>query len=144
MNQNRLRHHYRSPGSEGAAGIGCEDRKIRLIVVYALATAMALSWIALLPTAASSNLTKLSLAQHFGMADDSINRANKGDRLAGMKFDERWTAAAAIINAGPAAQRAEKIPDGCEPAFSRFVKAGNFSARCIARVDSPLRLAAVE
>ena len=36
----------------------------------------------------------------------------------------------------------EKIPFSCELAFSRLVKMGNFSTRCIATADTSIKLAA--
>ena len=37
----------------------------------------------------------------------------------------------------------EKIPFSCELAFSRLVKTGNFSTRCIATADTSRKLAVV-
>ena len=61
-----------------------------------------------------------------------------------MNFRERWNAIADIEKASNGAESVERIPNGCEPAFSQLVKAGNFSARCVAGVDALSRLAAVE
>ncbi|PWT80107.1 MAG: hypothetical protein C5B58_12310 [Acidobacteria bacterium] len=84
-----------------------------------------------------------------------VDRSHKGDRLV--------PAAAALaarrdiqdnISSGTSAPPARldkptehqierKIPLGCDPAFGPLVRA-NFSARCLARVETRLRVAAAE
>ena len=61
-----------------------------------------------------------------------------------MNFHDRWNAIAETNKGSNGAQTVERVPDGCEPAFSHLVKIGNFSARCLANVDALTRLAAVE
>jgi hypothetical protein len=61
----------------------------------------------------------------------AIDRSHKSDRIASMKFADRWNAIA--DNHALRAQRSvERIPYACEAAFSRLVKIGNFSVRCVA------------
>jgi hypothetical protein len=102
-----------------------QDHKFLLMV---LASAIVALWIDVVVQRQTSN--------------ETINRLHKGDRLAPVNFHDRWNAIAEIHKAY-GSQSVERIPDGCEPAFSHLVKVGNFSARCVAKVDAPTRLAAV-
>jgi len=108
-----------------------QDHRILLMVVYMLISAIIALWLAYLPTITASVLTQLNIVpQHLTAAETMVNRDHKGDRLATLTFDERWKAVATIDKAAPA-RRAERIPHGCEGAFSGLVKAGNFSTRCV-------------
>ncbi len=119
------------------------QHKLLVMGAYLIATAIIALWMAYLPTLAGSILTQLNvLPQH--VAANLVNRLNKGDQLAFVRFEDRWSAVGAISRAAPARKSAERIPFGCEGAFSRLVKAGNFSARCVAAVDTSTRLAAAE
>jgi len=115
-----------------------QDHKVLLMV---LASAIVL-WIACLPALTSSILPHLSVVAQRQTCNEAIIRPHKGDRLAPVNFHDRWNAIAEIDKAY-GAQSVERIPDGCEPAFSHLVKVGNFSARCVAKVDALTRLAAV-
>ena len=126
-----------------AVAIPHDDHKILMIIAYALASAIILLWMAYLPAVTGSVLTKLNVVQQH-ISYDSINRLHKGDQLAGEKFADRWNATVAVIKASRPARSVERVPDGCEPAFSRLVKVGNFSARCVAAVQTPIRFASVE
>jgi len=125
-----------------AVAIPHDDHKILMIVAYALASAIIVLWMAYRPAVTGSVLTKLNVVQHISY--DSINRLHKGDQLAGEKFADRWNVTVAVIKASRPARSVERVPDGCEPAFSRLVKVGNFSARCVAAVQTPIRFASVE
>jgi hypothetical protein len=61
-----------------------------------------------------------------------------------VNFHDRWNAIVEIDKAPNGTQSVERIPDGCEPAFSHLVKVGNFSARCVANADALTRLTAVD
>jgi hypothetical protein len=116
-----------------------------LAVTGCLVAAIIALWIAYLPSATGSVLTKLNvLPQHLSADSYTINHLNKGGRLAGVRFDDRWSAIEPTNPSRPATQRTGHIPDGCEAAFSRLVKVGNFSTRCVAAVSAPTRLALVE
>lgn len=121
-----------------------EDHKILLMVAYVLASAIIVLWMAYLPSVTGSILNRLGVVPQHLASSESINRLHKADRLVGTKFDDRWNAVAEISGATDAARSAERIPLGCEAAFMRLVKDGNFSARCIASGESRVRLAAVE
>jgi hypothetical protein len=95
-------------------------------------------------SAHGSILPKLNVVVQHQTSNETINHQHKGDRLAPVYFHERWNAIVEIDKALNGTQSVERIPDGCEPAFSHVVKVGNFSARCVANVDAPTRLAAVE
>jgi hypothetical protein len=116
-----------------AAAIGdrCSDYRILVTVVHALVSAIIALWLFYLSTAGSFAI-KVDLTSRPPASSETINRPIKGDRLVDLSFNERWRSVAEIKNALNAANRIKKIPVGCEPAFSRLVKAGNFSARCVA------------
>ena len=116
-----------------------QDRKALLMV---LASAIVVLWIFCLSALTNSILSKLDVVQHQ-TSNEMINRLHKGDRLPPVNFRERWNAIAEIDSAPNGTQSVERIPEGCEPAFSHLVKAGNFSARCVASVDAFTNLAAV-
>jgi hypothetical protein len=122
-----------------ALSTACQDRKALLMV---LASAIVVLWIAYLSALTGSTLSKLNVVQHQ-TSNEMIYRLHKGDRLAPVYFYERWNAIVEIDKALNGTQSVERIPDGCEPAFSHLVTAGNFSARCVASVDGFTNLAAV-
>ncbi len=129
-----------------------------MMVVYGLASAIIVLWMAYLPTLAGNILTQLNIVPtHLTSAASSVNRLDKSDQLASVRFDDRWRAFVAMtmqtlgengVNAGAAdpakVKKVQQIPVGCESAFGYLVKAGNFSARCIAAVDAAMRLAKAE
>ena len=107
-----------------------------MMVVYALASAIIVLWMAYLPTLMGSILTILNIVPtHLSSASDTS-----------VPFDDRWNAFATTIKTLgkndihgrvtiPAEDMQQRIPVGCEPAFSHLIKAGNFSTRCVASVD---------
>jgi hypothetical protein len=133
------------------------QHKITMMVLYALASAIIVLWMAYLPTLTGSILTILNIVPtHLSSASDSVNRANKDEQITSVPFDDRWNAfsTTTIKTLGendvhgrvtvPADDTRQRIPVGCEPAFSHLIKTGNFSTRCLASVDIPIRLAKVE
>ena len=113
------------------------------VVSYVTASAIIALLLTYWPASASNVLTKFNVTS----ASDVQNRIHKTGRLSGISFEERWNpvpAAASAVRSDkirrepPRADgRIEKIPFSCELAFSRLVREGNFSTRCIASVDSP-------
>ncbi len=135
--------HARSQSRAVARPQGSLHHKFLVMGAYLIATAIMALWMAYLPTLAGNILTQLNvLPQH--LAANSVNRLHKGDQLAIVRFDDRWSAVGAISRSAPVRNSAEQIPFGCEGAFSRLVKVGNFSARCVAAVNTPTKLAAAE
>jgi hypothetical protein len=124
-----------------AVSTAYQDRKALLMV---LVSSIVVLWIACLSALTGSILPKLNVVVQHQTSNETINHQHKGDRLAPVYFHERWNAIVEIDKALNGTQSVERIPDGCEPAFSHVVKVGNFSARCVANVDAPTRLAAVE
>jgi hypothetical protein len=117
--------------------------KFLVISAYLIASAIVAMWMAYLPTVAGNFLTQLNiLPQH--VVSNSVNRLHKGDQLATIPFADRWSAVGAMSKSMNVPKSAERIPFGCESAFSRLVKAGNFSARCVAGIATSTRLAAAE
>ena len=118
-----------------------QEHKVLLIV---LASAIFVLWIACLWTLTGSILLKLNAVVQRQTSNQTVIRLHKADWLAPVNFHERWNAITEIDKASNGAESVERIPYGCEPAFSQLVKTGNFSARCVASVDAFTRLAAVE
>ncbi len=122
-----------------------ENLRHRVLVMgaYLIVSAIIALWMAYLPTLAGNVLTQLNvLPQH--VVSNSVNRLHKGDQLAAVRFADRWSAIGVVSKPANAPKSAERIPFGCEGAFSRLVKVGNFSARCVAAVNTPTKLAAAE
>jgi hypothetical protein len=122
-------------------------KKALLAVSYVTASAIVAFGMAYWPAAAGGVMGKLNIIPvHLTSASDVPNRTNKTDRFSGISFQERWSAVPARAAETPgnksqreppqAERRVEKIPFGCELAFSRLVTKGNFSTRCIAGIDS--------
>jgi hypothetical protein len=115
---------------------------ISYIVIAAIAAFLLAYW----PTSAGDILAKLNIVPtHLTSASELPDRTHKADRLLVISFEQRWSAVPATVNRirsygsdhqQPEAQsRIEKIPFSCELAFSRIISKGNFSTRCMARVD---------
>ena len=115
------------------------DRKALLMV---LVGAIVVLWVACVSALIGSMLSKLNVVQQQTF-NEMINRLHKGDRLEPVYFHARWNAIVEIDKDLNGTQSVKRIPDGCEPAFSHVVKVGNFSARCIAKVDALTGLTAV-
>jgi hypothetical protein len=125
------------------------QHKITMVVVYALASAIIVLWMAYLPTLTGSILTNLNiLPTHLSSASDSVNRANKDDQLTGISFDDRRNAFATMTiktlgengvhtRVAEPAEDIQRTPVGCETAFSHLIKIENFSARCVASGGRP-------
>jgi hypothetical protein len=115
-------------------------------VSYTIVSAIIAFCMAYWPASAGNILTKINvLPVYLTFASDVSNRIHKADRLSGVSFEERWSAVptpSAVIGgdknrreAPRAESRIEKIPFSCELAFSRLVRKGNFSTRCIAGLE---------
>jgi hypothetical protein len=116
--------------------------EIEVPAISAIAAFLLAYW----PASAGDILAKLNIVPtHLTSASDIPDRTHKADRLPMITFEQRWSAVPAIANRirsdssehkQPQAEgRIERIPFGCELAFSRLIVRGNFSTRCIARVD---------
>jgi hypothetical protein len=124
------------------------------IASYVLASAIVAMAMAYWPASAGDILARLNLVPGRLAAATVPDRTHKSDRLV-IAYEQRWSAppaqAAGIHdNKGrreppPRGEtRIEKIPFSCELAFSRIISKGNFSTRCIAAIDTDVRLATVE
>jgi hypothetical protein len=127
--------------------------QLQKAVSYTIVSAIAAFCMVYLPASAENSLTKLSVTPTpLTSVSDVANRIHKADRLSGILFEERWNAVPAPSTGTRneqsqretpwAGTHIEKIPFSCELAFSRLVKTGNFSTRCIATTDSSIKLAA--
>ena len=123
-------------------------KKALTLTSYAAAGAIIAFWTAHWPASAGNILTKLSITSNDLMpVSDASSQVYKTERLPAATFEERWDALpsphgaksaerASQHEAPQSGERAEKIPFSCEMAFSRLVTHGNFSTRCIARLDT--------
>ena len=122
-------------------------------VSYTIVSAIAAFCVVCLPVSAENSLTKLNVTPTpLTTVSDVAHRIQKADRLSGISFKERWNAVPAPSTGARNEQsqretswaetHIEKIPFSCELAFSRLVKMGNLSTRCIATADTSIKLAA--
>ena len=121
-------------------------------VSYTIVSAIAAFCVVCLPVSAENSLTKLNVTPTSLTLPDVANPIRKADRLSSFSFEERWNAVPAPSTGARNEQsqretswaetHIEKIPFSCELAFSRLVKMGNFSTRCIATADTSIKLAA--
>jgi len=139
MYRNAQKFHF-VHGAPACAKTSHQDHKVPLMVV---ATAIILLWIACFSTLTGPISTELNVVVQPQTSDATINGVDKGG-LAPANFYERWNAIVEINKASQGAWSVEQIPEGCEPAFSRLVKVGNFSTRCVVNVNALTKLAAVE
>jgi hypothetical protein len=126
--------------------------QIQGAVSYTIVSAIAAFCVVCLPVSAENSLTKLNVTSTPLMSVSDVARIQKADRLSGILFEERWNAVPAPSTGtrNEQSQREtpwaethiEKIPFSCELAFSRLVKTGNFSTRCIATAGTSRKLAA--
>ncbi len=149
MSSQQQLHFMRQPHAHARAVAQVQEQNhhaITMAVAYALVSAIIVLWMAYLPTLTGSILTILNIVPtHLSSASDTS-----------VPFDDRWNAFATttIKTLGennvhgrvtaPAEDTQQRIPVGCEPAFSHLIKTGNFSTRCVASADIPTRLAKVE
>jgi hypothetical protein len=111
-----------------AAAIANAEHKILKTVVFVLASAIVVLWMAYLMEVA---LTKPNFVTQHLTLSETVDRSHKGDRLTIVNFDDKGNNLLEQINKPLSERRAERIPVGCEPAFSTLVKVGNFSRRCL-------------
>jgi hypothetical protein len=124
------------------------QHKIIMMVAYALASAIIVLWIVYLPTLLGSLMTNLNIVPtHLSSVSDNVNPPSKGDQFTSVQFNKRWDALATMTiqtlgedgshsRATDLAKNIQRIPVGCELAFSQLVKTGNFSTRCVASTDT--------
>ena len=149
MSSQQQFHFMRQPHAHARAVAQVQEQNhhaIIMMVIYALVSAIIVLWMAYLPTLTGSILTNLNIVPtHLSSVSDTS-----------VPFDDRWNAfATTTIKAlgendvhgrvtVPAEDVQQRIPVGCEPAFSHLIKTGNFSTRCVASLGSPTRRAKVE
>lgn len=136
--------------AERQANLG---KRVLVFLTYATASAIIAFAMSYWPVSAGNILTKLNVVpNHLTSASEGSNFLVKGDRAPSVSFEQRWSAVprTAIEMRGdksrrqaPQAEgRIEKVPFSCELAFSRLVRKGNFSTRCVASVEHFRRVAA--
>jgi hypothetical protein len=113
-----------------AVDVRHENNSVLSTAVYGLASAIIVLWLAYLSSITGTVLSKLNILPEHLSYNETVNRVHKTDRLPMAPFNDRWNAFAAS-GKPDAVQRTGRLPDGCEPAFSGLVKAGNFSSRCV-------------
>jgi hypothetical protein len=120
---------------------------------YTIVSAFAAFCVVCLPTSAENSLMKSNeTPTALTSVSDVANRIQKANRPSGIPFEARWNAVLAPSTGTRndqsqyetpwAETHIEKIPFSCELAFSRLVKTGNFSTRCVATAETSRKLAA--
>jgi hypothetical protein len=151
MHRSGQRRHAQSARNQSPVNVESRNSSYKRAlgaISYAAIGAIVAFLLAYWPASAGDILAKLNIVPtHLTSASDSPDRTHQADRLAGISFEQRWSAVPAIANQTrgnsgehkqPQAEtRIEKIPFSCELAFSRLISKGNFSTRCVARVDDP-------
>lgn len=97
------------------------------------------------PASAGDILGKVNAASFLTVTSYASNRIHNESRVIEISFHERWSAVPAPtfepadkknrLEPPRAESRIEKIPFSCELAFSRLVRKGNFSTRCLADLE---------
>ena len=107
-------------------------KRIRQVIAGAwlVSVAIVASWMlaVLFPLGPSFNL---QATRHESALVISRAQSAKGDRLGSGKARERREVEPIGTKSAPVSTGERKIPVGCDPAFSRLVKFGNFTARCV-------------
>jgi hypothetical protein len=107
-----------------------EKEGILTTVLYVIASAIVVLWLAHLSFVTGAVLSKLHVLPEHVSYNETVNRVHKTGRLTMASFDDKWKAFA-TSGRPDAAQRTGRIPDGCETAFGGLIKAGNFTSRCV-------------
>ena len=109
-------------------------KRIRQVIAGAWLASVAIvaSWMlaVLFPLGPSFNLQATRHKSALVISSPGAQSA-KGDRLGSGKARERREVEPIGTKSAPVSTGERKIPVGCDPAFSRLVKFGNFTARCV-------------
>jgi hypothetical protein len=123
-------HRPRAYARARTADVRHEKEGILTTVLYVIASAIIVLWLAYLSSITGTVLSKLHILPEHVSYNETVNRVHKTGRLTIASFDDRWKAFS-MSGKPDAAQRTGRIPDGCETAFGGLVKAGNFTSRCV-------------
>jgi hypothetical protein len=96
------------------------------------------------PASAGDIVAKFKAPAVATFTSDLLNQIAKENRFTQISFQDRWSAVPASVTEPadknsrhePREGGVENIPFSCELAFSRLVRQGNFSTRCVASIDS--------
>jgi hypothetical protein len=110
----------------------------RVITIALVATALLGLLFPLGPSRSSWKVAPIPSS--FSASAALPNRAAKGDRLPGVQTTSR-DSASTRAESRPVQRTDGRIPFGCDGAFSRLVKSGNFAARCVTAVDAATKFA---
>ena len=116
-----------------AVDVRHEKEGILTTVLYVVASAIIVLWLAYLSSITGTILSNLHVLPEHVSHNDTVNRLHKTGRLPMVSFNDRWNAfvTSGKADKADAAQRTGQVPDGCESAFSGLVKVGNFTSRCV-------------
>lgn len=123
----------------------CYYKNALMAVSYTLCSTIAA--LCIWPASAGDILAKVNAPSLLAFTSYASNRFNNENQVIGISFQERWSAVPARTATEPADKnnrrepprtegRTEQIPFSCELAFSRLVRKGNFSTRCIAGLET--------
>ncbi len=130
MQSDYPRHFMRQPRVQATAiSAQHQSNGIVVMVAYALMSGIIVMWIAHLSSVTGSILSRLNIVPDNHVAFSStINHENKGDRLPGVTFDDRWSALGKLDTLRPTAT----IPTSCQPGARCGAKAFLHSKLAIA------------
>ncbi len=120
-----------------------ERNRQLLLAAWLVTTAMAASWMLALffPLGPSSGNFQATRRDSPAVISNSDGHSLTGDRLSSAKARERGKVEPIGTKSPPVSAGERKIPIGCDLAFSRLVKSGNFTARCVTKIELPIQLA---
>ena len=123
---------YLLSGTTNSAQVA--PKRIRQVIAGAwlVSVAIVASWMlaVLFPLGPSFNL-QATRHESASVTSSPGAQSAKGDRLGSGKARERREVEPIGTKSAPVSTGERKIPVGCDPAFSRLVKFGNFTARCV-------------
>ncbi len=118
-----------------------ERNRQLLLAAWLVTTAIVASWMLALLFPLGPSFANFQAPRHSpSVISSSGGHSLKGDRLTSAKVRERSEVEPIGTKSPPASTGERKILVGCDLAFSRLVKAGNFVARCVTKIELPGQL----
>jgi hypothetical protein len=123
--------------------LACPQRNRQvLLAAWLVITAIVASWMLALLFPLGPSFANFQATRHDSPSVNSNSDGDslKGDRLTSAKARGRNEVEPIGTQSPPVSTGERKIPMGCDLAFSRLVKTGNFTARCVTKIELPMQL----
>ncbi len=120
--------------------LACPERTHQvLLAAWLVTTAILASWMLALLFPLGPSFVNFRAPRHDSLSviSNSGGHSLKADRLTSAKDRERSEVEPTGTKSPPVSAGERKIPVGCDLAFSRLVKSGNFIARCVSKIELP-------